>query len=763
LHVPFRLLSGEVKDARASRLILLIAALVTAALSLGSVGALAAAPEAPQGDSEADSAAGPGARLSTRVIVQWRRGTDHAERVEARADAGVTYSAELGAPNFQLVETQGGESAAAAARALEEDPAVAVAEPDTLRHVYAIPNDPRFAEEWGLQNTGQALNGLAAGKVGNDIDVLPAWERTVGIPSVVVADIDTGYRADSPDLGPVEWTNPGEIAGNGIDDDGNGKIDDVHGWDFVGENASAPTEDNNPEDTNVISGGHGVHTAGTIGAKGNDGVGITGVAQNVRIMPLRVCANYPSTSETSCPSSSIIAAINYAGRNGARVANMSLGGPTFTRAEVNALAANPGTLYVIAAGNDAKNNDTVEHHYPCDYKPATESLPVVPGAIENTICVAALDPSEALASYSDYGPTSVDLGAPGTAVMSTFPATETLFFDDFETNNFSSRWTPYGTVASFGRAGIGDGPLTSFGITETPGTAPAASQTYGVKLTTPIAVAAGTGACRVEGRRFRKGGGSEGAPYGVVIDGTPAKYFGGETGGTEMASFRTIPIAGLGGHSVAPFFEYHSTAAPAAGDGLWVDDVALRCNSPLTTAPTYAFDQGTSMAAPHVSGAAALLFSLKPSASVTEVRNALLGSAKPTASLAGKTTTGGKLDVAAAMNLLVPPPTKQIGGSETVPPPIAIAETTTQANQPLITPPAAICTVPKLAGKTLAQAKAALTAAKCKFGKAIAPKGAKPSKLVVKSSSPGAGSKAAGAVNLTLAPKPKAKPKPKHH
>src|SRR5207253_2172592 len=99
---------------------------------------------------------------------------------------------------------------------------------------------------------------------------------------------------------------------------------------------------NNPDDTNVTSGGHGVHTAGTIGAAGNNGVGISGVAQNVRIMPLRVCTNEPSSNEVRCPNSAIIAAINYAGKIGARVANMSLGGTTYNQTEVNAIAANPG-------------------------------------------------------------------------------------------------------------------------------------------------------------------------------------------------------------------------------------------------------------------------------------------------------------------------------------------------------------------------------------------------------------------------------------
>jgi subtilisin family serine protease len=629
-------------------------AIVATALTLVLLGASSAIGATPSTDHLADPPGSPATPVNTDVIVQWQRGSDHAERTEAREDVGVTYGAELGDPSFQLVETTEGESAAAAARALEADPAVALAEPDRLRKVEAVPNDPLFSEEWGLQNTGQTVDGLV-GKSGNDIDVVPAWNRTVGTPNTVVADIDTGYRADSPDLGPVLWTNPGEIPGNGIDDDHNGYADDVHGWDFVGENANVPTEDADPTDSNVISGGHGVHTAGIIGAAGNNGTGISGVARNVRIMPLRVCANEPSSNEARCPTSSIIAAINYAGKNGARVANLSLGGTVFSQAEVNAFAANPGTLYVIAAGNDSANNDsggsgTAGHHYPCDYKPGSESNPVVPGAIENTICVAALDPGETLASYSDYGATSVDLGAPGTAVLSTFPATETLFSDDFETNNFATRWTTFG-AAGFARSN--ESPLTSFGMTDTPGAAPQANHIYGVELTSPISVAAGTGACMLEGKRFRKGGSM---PYGVIVDGTDYEEFnGGETSGSAMTTFRTVPIIGLAGHSAAPFFEYRAGAAPTAAEGAWLDDLALRCNAPLSVPPTYSFLEGTSMAAPQVSGAAALLFSLKPSATVTEVREALLETTTPVTGLAGKTVTGGRLNVNAALNHLVPP------------------------------------------------------------------------------------------------------------
>jgi subtilisin family serine protease len=814
--------------------------------------ALAIAP-APAGaaDPEAGAAPSPAAdSIRGRVIVQWRQGADHADKVAARESAEVDFEAQLGAPSFQLVEVEPGQSAADAARELEADPAVAVAEPDGYRTLDSVPNDPLFSQLWGLRNTGAGVHGFAGAVAGADVNAVAAWDRSVGVPTTVVADIDSGYRFDDPDLGPVAWTNPGEVAGNGIDDDANGYVDDVHGYDFVGTSATTPSEDADPTDDNVTSGGHGLHTAGTIGAAGNDGVGITGVARNARIMPLRVCSNQPSTNETRCPFSSILAAINYAGEMGARAANLSLGGTTFTQTEVNAIAAHPETLYVISAGNDGGNNDGGEaapkgHHYPCDYRPTVDAAPAVPGAIDNVLCVAATDQADALASYSDYGATSVDLGAPGSAVLSTYPTIDSWMTDDFEVDDYAGSWLPFG-AAGFGRAGVGDGPLTSFGINDTPGATPEANHVYGVESATETALPAGTGSCRIKGMRHRKGGAM---PYGLFLDGSFAgarEFLSGETAGSAMVFFQTVPILGLGGHTLKMFFEYQADSTPLATEGAWLDDLRLECYAPVSTPLTHSFLDGTSMAAPHVTGAAALLFSLKPSATVTEVRNALLGSVHPTASLAGKTTTGGRLDIVAALKALVPvgqetvPPETELlsqppaetastsagfqlhrtdadgggfqcnldgGGWNTCssvpsfvvgvgkhklearatdpgglvdPTPVSASWTVTgsppgeeqgpptgggptvRAIIPLenTSPPPTpkTCKVPALAGKTLAQAKSALAAAGCTLGTVAKPKpkkGRKPPKLVVKSSTPGAGSSTSGAVNLKLGPKPK--------
>ena len=218
---------------------------------------------------------------------------------------------------------------------------------DTYDVPHATTNDPLFNQLWGLQNIGANIDGFSGAIPGVDVNALAAWDRTRGTSSTVVADLDTGYRFEHPDLAPVVWNNPADPA-NGVDDDRNGIVDDSHGADFVGDSdaddAISATVDGDPTDDDVAQGGHGVHTAGTIGAAGNNGIGISGVAQDVRIMPLRVC-------HPSCPSSSQILAINYAGAHGARAANMSLGSTTNNPAVQAAIAANAQVLFVISAGN----------------------------------------------------------------------------------------------------------------------------------------------------------------------------------------------------------------------------------------------------------------------------------------------------------------------------------------------------------------------------------------------------------------------------
>jgi subtilisin family serine protease len=251
------------------------------------------------------------------------------------------------------------------------------------------PNDPQFNQLWGLNNTGQT-----GGTVDADIDAPQAWDIQQGSQNVVVAVVDTGVDYNHQDLAANIWANTGEIANDGIDNDSNGYTDDVRGYDFI-------NNDNNPWDDNS----HGSHVAGTIGAVGNNNIGVVGVSPNVSIMPLKFLS-----SAGGGTSSAAAKAIDYATQNGAKVINASYRGFVFSQLQRDAIddANTMGVSFVAAAGNDINNNDTTPV-YPSSY------------ALPNIIAVAATTHHDQLASFSNYGTTSVDLGAPGQSILSTIP------------------------------------------------------------------------------------------------------------------------------------------------------------------------------------------------------------------------------------------------------------------------------------------------------------------------------------------------------
>lgn len=279
---------------------------------------------------------------------------------------------------------------------------VEYAEPNYYRYLNAGPNDPRYPEMWGLNNTGQTGGTLDA-----DIDAPEAWDIVTGDPNFVVADIDSGLDMAHPDLAANVWTNPDEIPGNGIDDDGNGYMDDVHGWDFSGG-------DNDPSDTVAVCGGHGTHTSGTIGAIGNNSIGVTGINWNVKIMPLKVFKQVLFIF-CSASDSDIISAIEYAADKEVKVSNNSYGGGAYSQALYDAIKASK-SLFIAAAGNEGNNNDT-NPSYPASYD------------LNNIIAVAATDHNDALASFSNYGVTSVDIAAPGVNILSTTPNNTYSFYN----------------------------------------------------------------------------------------------------------------------------------------------------------------------------------------------------------------------------------------------------------------------------------------------------------------------------------------------
>jgi subtilisin family serine protease/PKD repeat protein len=251
------------------------------------------------------------------------------------------------------------------------------------------PNDPMYPQLWGLNNIGQT-----GGTIDADIDAPEAWGVQTGSQDVVVAVIDTGVDYNHPDLSANIWTNPGEIPGNGIDDDGNGFIDDVHGYDFA-NNDGDPLDDH----------GHGTHVAGTIAAAGNNGIGVVGVAWQARIMAVKFL-----DAGGSGFTDGAINAVLYAASMGAKVMNNSWGGGGFSQALNDAIATADmaGALFVAAAGNSNSNNDVIPN-YPSNYD------------VPNVLAVAATDHNDAKAGFSSYGATTVDLGAPGVDILSSVP------------------------------------------------------------------------------------------------------------------------------------------------------------------------------------------------------------------------------------------------------------------------------------------------------------------------------------------------------
>ncbi|MBL8765103.1 MAG: S8 family serine peptidase [Phycisphaerae bacterium] len=275
---------------------------------------------------------------------------------------------------------------------------VEFAEVDFILRADLTPNDTYYSLEWGLNNTGQTVAG-DPGTNNCDIDAPAAWDLTTGSSAVVIGCIDTGIRKTHEDLSANIWTNPGDSTVNGVDNDGNGYRDDTWGWNFYANT-------NNPNDDN----GHGSHTAGTVGAQGNNGKGVAGVAWNCKLAALKFLGSTGSGS-----TSGAIAAINYCVGKGIKVSNNSWGGPgssSLSTAISNARAA--GHLLVVAAGNSGVNIDT-SPTYPASY------------TYDNIISVAAVNNDFGRASFSNYGASSVDLGAPGVMVASCYNSSNSAY------------------------------------------------------------------------------------------------------------------------------------------------------------------------------------------------------------------------------------------------------------------------------------------------------------------------------------------------
>ncbi len=346
--------------------------------------------------------------VDDQILIRYRPSTTARGREEVATSQALTPRHTP--PDGQLqVVTARGRSTATVRRELAADPRVEAVAPNQRRELAVDPasaldpaKEPSFAQEWGLHNTGQFISGSKplAGVADVDIDGLQALASGIGDPNVVVAVIDDGVDFSHPDLASRAWINPGEAgakATNGIDDDHNGYVDDVHGWDFCNDDA---TVHDSGQD------GHGTHVAGTIAAS-LDGIGTVGVAPGVRIMGLKfIDEGFACGSDAQA-----VEAIDYAASFGVRIINASWGGPE-PSSVLDSAIIDSDALFVAAAGNSGSNLDASAL---TRFYPASSTAP-------NVISVAAVDQTGHLASFSNYGATSVDIGAPGTNILSTHPA-----------------------------------------------------------------------------------------------------------------------------------------------------------------------------------------------------------------------------------------------------------------------------------------------------------------------------------------------------
>ena len=392
------------------------------------VGAVQGARTTPGADPEIAAASDAAPRpplpphVPDEVIVKFRDGVPEINKIAARSRvAGTRLRAFRILQGLEHLRLQGGVSVAEAIERYRKDPDVLYAEPNYIVRATVTPDDTRFGDLWGFYNSGQM-----GGTPGADIHAPSAWDITTGSSSVVVAVIDTGIDYNHPDLSANMFRNAADCIPNGIDDDGNGRVDDCYGIDTA-------NNDSDPRDDNL----HGSHVAGTIGAAGNNATGVVGINWNVGLMACKFLdsGGFGSTAGA-------IACLEYVKTMKERgveivATNNSWGGGGFSQALYDAIQRHQeaGILFVAAAGNGnafgvGVNNDQTPF-YPCNY------------ALPNIICVAATTRTDERAPFSNYGRRSVHIGAPGTEILST------TLNGTYSTLNGTSMATPHvtGTAA----------------------------------------------------------------------------------------------------------------------------------------------------------------------------------------------------------------------------------------------------------------------------------------------------------------------------
>jgi thermitase len=567
-------------------------------------------------------AAKPPETVPGAVIVRFAPSADGGDRARARraADAHVEDDLRRELPGLQVLHVDPGDSVRDAIEHLERRDDVLYAEPDTIVHGAAVPNDSRFPEQYALPA----------------IHAPEAWDIVHDAPNVKVAVVDSGFYYDHPDLAPNTWHNHREVPGNGVDDDGNGFVDDTQGWDFVGD-------DNDPAGTHP----HGTWVAGLIGARGdNDSPGpgttdVTGVAWRTQLVNVRVLDSVNRSRKSNA-----IRGLIYAARSGAPIVNASLGGAYPSQAERDALTLARDTLFVISAGNEATDVDS-KPQYPCAY-----DLP-------NVICVAATNQADALASFSNYGAGSVDLAAPGEGILTTHRTNQLRLNEDFETDA-GARWVTGGVNNTWARGSElpGEG---SWSATDSPGGDYQNDTNSWLRTANPVDLS-GVRRCAVNYMFNQKLEGQIVPPGEFVATDRVLVEAATDPNGSwtrlgEIDDITPGTAFNFGGHDLGAFSGQSGvylrfrlvTDGSVTGDGVHIDGIVVNCADLGFSDKSYLSVDGTSFAAPEVAGVAALILARYPAAGVADLRHAILASVDRRPSLAGKVATGGRLNAHRAL------------------------------------------------------------------------------------------------------------------
>ncbi|MCX6112418.1 MAG: S8 family serine peptidase [Proteobacteria bacterium] len=491
-----------------------------------------------------------------------------------------------------------------------------IAQPNYIYRISAVPNDTYYTTLWGLHNTGQTVSLLLEGAIstdnpgtsGSDINIEPIWDKVTDCSSVVVAILDTGVNYNHSDLNSNMW-NGGTSYPN-------------HGYDFV-------NSDTNPMDDN----GHGTHLAGIIGAVGNNGKYGTGVCWKASMMAIK------ALDDTGVGyTSQIVQGIDFAINNGAKVINMSFGGSAndaAIAAEITA-AEQAGVLVVAAAGNDGVDIDSTTKTYPCAY---TNS---------NIICVAALDQADILANFSNYGATSVDVGAPGLNIYSSW-------FGDVITDDFSIPWTLTGTIGTWGYSyitvyGNQVNLLTSPSNWSVSGANKYVSNSnkgiwrnFSIDSSSSYIALAFYASVDVDSPDFFKIYYNTGLnPIGGsgLVDSISQKVLSYPI--TSFDSYQYLLPNCIGQSNCSIGFQLTSTGSSNPRSGVAIGYFNIyEVKNPTTY---YKIEHGTSMATPYVTGLAAILMAYNPGYTYSNVRNAIINGGRSVSALSQKTTSGNSID-----------------------------------------------------------------------------------------------------------------------